>query len=318
MLYLGVDLGGTNIKAALADENGQVLCSASRPTLLPRPAEAVCEDIVLALSDVLQKSGHIYSEIAGLGVGCPGTVDGASGMVVYSNNLNWSNFAMRRFLQKRTGLPVHLGNDANVAALGEAIAGCGKGAQSLVVLTLGTGVGSGVVLGGRLLTGYTGAASELGHMVIEEGGEPCSCGRRGCLESYASATAMIRMTKQAMAADAKSLLHTFAEKEGGVSGRTAFDAAAAGDRPAKAVVAQYIHYLAVGVANTINIFFPEVIGLSGGIAKQGETLLAPLRAEVEGMVFGSGYAARHTRIVSCTLGYQAGVIGAALLAAQSE
>lgn len=284
MYYLGVDLGGTNIKAALVDADGAIIKEASTPTKLPRPAEAVCDDIAALCNQLAQGQ-----QVAGIGVGCPGTVDG--GLVRYSNNLDWHDFAMGDYLRARTGLPVALANDANAAALGEALAGCAKGAESAVIITLGTGVGGGVVLGGKLLTGYT-----------------------GCLESLASATALIRMTKEAMAAHPESALHGIAAQSGGVNGRTAFDAAAQGDAAGKAVVEQYIHYLAVGVANMINIFFPEVIGLSGGVANQGENLLAPLRAAVGPMVFGNAYAQKHTRITTCTLGYRAGVIGAALLA----
>lgn len=237
-------------------------------------------------------------------------------MVLYSNNLDWHDFAMGDYLTAKTGLSVKLGNDANVAALGEAVAGCAKGAQSAVVVTLGTGVGSGVVLDGKMLTGYTGAASELGHMVIQDvpGAPRCTCGRPGCFESLASATALIRMTKEARRAHPESTLNTLAPAEDDVTGRTAFDAAAQGDAAGREVVDTYTHYLAVGIANIINIFFPEVIGLSGGVANQGENLLVPLRAAVEPMVFGNAFAKKKTRITTCTLGYRAGVIGAALLA----
>ena len=311
MLYLGVDLGGTNIKVALVDENGEILQEASTPTKLPRPAEAVCDDVA-ALCNQLAEG----EQVAGIGVGCPGTVDGSA--VLYSNNLDWHDFAMGDYLTAKTGLPVKLGNDANVAALGEAVAGCAKGAQSAVVVTLGTGVGSGVVLDGKMLTGYTGAASELGHMVIQDvpGAPRCTCGRPGCFESLASATALIRMTKEARRAHPDSALNTLAPAEDDVTGRTAFDAAAQGDAAGREVVDTYTHYLAVGIANIINIFFPEVIGLSGGVANQGENLLVPLRAAVEPMVFGSAFAKKKTRITTCTLGYRAGVIGAALLAKQ--
>lgn len=292
MYYLGVDLGGTNIKAALVDADGAIIKEASTPTKLPRPAEAVCDDIAALCNQLAQGQ-----QVAGIGVGCPGTVDG--GLVRYSNNLDWHDFAMGDYLRARTGLPVALANDANAAALGEALAGCAKGAESAVIITLGTG-----------------AAAEPGHMVILDTPDAprCTCGRPGCLESLASATALIRMTKEAMAAHPESTLHGLAAQSGGVNGRTAFDAAAQGDVAGKAVVEQYIHYLAVGVANMINIFFPEVIGLSGGVANQGENLLAPLRAAVGPMVFGNAYAQKHTRITTCTLGYRAGVIGAALLA----
>lgn len=294
MYYLGVDLGGTNIKAALVDADGAIIKEASTPTKLPRPAEAVCDDIAALCNQLAQGQ-----QVAGIGVGCPGTVDG--GLVRYSNNLDWHDFAMGDYLRAKTGLPVALANDANAAALGEALAGCAKGAESAVIITLGTGVGGGVVLGGKLLTGYTGAAAEPGHMVILDTPDAprCTCGRPGCLESLASATALIRMTKEAMAAHPESSLHGLAVQS---------------DAAGKAVVEQYIHYLAVGVANMINIFFPEVIGLSGGVANQGKNLLAPLRAAVGPMVFGNAYAQKHTRITTCTLGYRAGVIGAALLA----
>ena len=312
MYYLGVDLGGTNIKAALVTANGEIVKEASAPTRLPRTAEAVCDDIA-ALCLQLSEG----EQVAAIGVGCPGTVD--DGVVLYSNNLDWHDFAMADYLKAKTGLPVFLGNDANVAALGEALVGCAKGAQSTVVVTLGTGVGAGVVLDGKLLTGYTGAASEAGHMVILDTPDAprCTCGRPGCFESLASATALIRMTRDARRAHPESALNTLAPTEADVTGRTAFDAAAKGDAAAQAVVDGYIHYLAVGVANLINIFFPEVIGLSGGVANQGENLLKPLRAAVAPMTFGHSFAKKHTRITTCTLGYRAGVIGAALLAKQA-
>ena len=306
-LYLGVDLGGTNIKAALVNAEGNILKESSVPTNLPRPAEAVCDDIA-ALCTALADGVRVH----GIGVGCPGTVDG--GVVRYSNNLNWHDFAMADYLQGKTGLPVRLANDANAAALGEALAGCAKGAESAVIVTLGTGVGGGVVLNGKLLTGYTGAASEPGHTVIcDTPNAPlCTCGRRGCFEAYASATALIRMTRQTMDAHPESALHTVAAN-GTVNGRTAFDAAELGDAAAKQVVDDYIHYLAVGIANLTNMFSPQVIGLSGGVANQGENLLRPLRAAVQPMIFGDEYAKKHTTLTTCTLGYRSGVIGAALL-----
>ena len=237
MLYLGVDLGGTNIKAALVNSEGEILCEANTPTNLPRPAEAVCDDIAALCLQLAEGK-----DVAGVGVGCPGTVDG--GTVLYSNNLDWHDFAMEEYLAQKTGLPVAVGNDANVAALGEALAGCAKGAQSTVVVTLGTGVGAGVVLDGKLLTGYTGAASEAGHMVILDTADAprCTCGRHGCLEALASATALIRMTKEARLAHPESALNVLAAKPEDVNGRTAFDAAAQGDAAAQQVVDTYMEY----------------------------------------------------------------------------
>lgn len=310
MATLGVDLGGTNIKAALVDEAGYILREISKPTNLPRPAESVCDDIIGLCRELM-----VGNDVRGIGVGCPGTVDDNCGMVLYSNNLAWFDFAMGPYLEQRLQVPVRLANDANAAALGEALAGCAKNADSAVILTLGTGVGGGVVLNGKLLTGYTGAASEPGHMVVNDAQDAplCSCGRRGCLEAYASATALIRMTQQAMHLHPESALWKIAGPMA-VTGRTAFDGQAMGDAVATAVVEEYTHWLAIGTANLINIFFPQVVGLSGGIANQGENLLAPLRTQVEPMIFGNAFTHKKTKLVACTLGYRAGVIGAALLA----
>lgn len=315
MIYLGVDLGGTNIKAALVEEDGRILREGSRPTRLPRPAESVCDDIADLCRELMREQKLGTADVACVGVGCPGTVDDATGMVLYSNNLDWADFAMGEYLHKALGMPVRLANDANAAALGEALAGCAKGAQSAVIITLGTGVGGGVVLDGKLLTGYTGAAAEPGHMAIDGGADAplCTCGRRGCFEAFASATALIRQTREAMQAHPESGLWKLAPTLEDVTGRTVFDARDAGDPVAAQVVDNYIGYLASGVANLINIFFPQVVGLSGGIANQGEALLAPLRAKVEPLVFGAAHAHKKTTITTCTLGYRAGVIGAALL-----
>lgn len=312
MYYIGIDLGGTNIKGALVNEAGEILREESCPTRAALGAETVCDGIAAVITALAEGT----DAIGGVGIGCPGTVDDASGRVVYAPNLGWRDFDLRAAVKERTGFALRLGNDANAAALAETLVGCAKGAQSAVIVTLGTGVGGGVVLGGRLLTGCTGAASEPGHMVIHSGGEKCACGREGCFEAYASATALIRETKRAMAAQPQSLLHTVAKENGTVDGRTAFVAAQRGDAAARAVVERYTDDLACGLANLVNIFFPEVIALSGGIAEQGEALLVPLRERVRSLSYASDCAARHTRIERCTLGYRAGVIGAALLARQ--
>ncbi len=309
MNCIGIDLGGTNIKGALVSAEGKILREHAVETRVDLGPEAVAARIGQVIA---QLGGE--EAIGGVGVGCPGTVDDASGIVRFAANLSFANFDLRSALRAYTSLPIRLGNDANAAALGEALFGCGKGAESTIVVTLGTGVGGGVVLGGRLLTGYTGAASELGHMVITEGGEPCTCGRRGCFEAYCSATALIRDTKRAMAAHPKSLLHAIAAEQGCVDGRTAFLAGECGDEAGAQVVEEYIEHLACGLTNLVNIFFPEVLALSGGVAEQGDALLAPLREKVRERSFGSRYAASHTRIERCALGYRAGVIGAAMLA----
>lgn len=314
--YIGVDLGGTNIKVGVVDEDGAILAESDCPTALPRSAEAVCDDILTAAAQSLQKAGLSLAQMGGIGVGCPGTANGESGIVEYSNNLGWRDFDMRGYIESRTGLSMSLGNDANVAALGEVCAGSAKGAQSAVIVTLGTGVGTGVVIGSKLLTGYNSAASELGHAVIQRGGRRCTCGRYGCLEAYASATGLILTTSEAVKVHPDSLLAAIAREQGSVDGRTAFTAMKQGDAAGKAVVNEYIDALACGVANIVNIFQPEIVSLGGGIAKEGEGLLAPLREKVYAEVFG-GRGAKYTRIECCTLGYKAGIIGAAMLAKQT-
>ena len=313
MYYLGIDLGGTTIKGAAVSPEGEILREDSRPTQPELGPDHVADGIAALMAALTDRDG---TPPAGVGVGCPGVVDPAAGLVRYSCNLRWGHFHLRSALRQRTGVEVQLVNDANAAALAEAVAGCAKGAESAIVLTLGTGLGGGVVLNGKLLTGYTGTASELGHMVIEEGGAPCTCGRRGCWEAYSSATGLIRMTREAMDAHPESLLHAVAASQGAVNGQTAFLAKEQGDPAGAAVVERYVHYLSVGVANLINLFYPQVIALSGGVANQGEALLAPLREAVAPQVYGGAYLDRHTRIVQCTLGYRAGVIGAAMAARQ--
>jgi len=311
MNYLGIDLGGTNIKGGVVNEAGEILREASRPTNVENGADAIADGIAALIRDLEQ--GETFG---GVGLGCPGTVDDESGEVVCAFNLNLIHYDLRGAIKSRTGYEIRLGNDANVAALAEATVGAGKGAHSTVVITLGTGVGCGVVLEGKMLTGYTGAASELGHMVIAEDGVKCTCGRRGCFEAYASATALIRMTRDAMAENPESVMFAVAKENGAIDGRTAFMAAERGDTAAAEVVREYVKYLAAGVTNVVNIFFPEIVAFSGGVANQGEALLKPLREEVRRQEFGGAYVKRHAKLVQCTLGYQSGIIGAALLAKQ--
>lgn len=306
--YIGVDLGGTNIKGALVNENGEIVKQNTCPTHVEQGVEAVTENIADMIRDLAKDA-----TVDGVGLGCPGTVDDKAGKVVYACNIGWVDYNVRSALKDLTGYDVRLVNDANAAALAEAVVGAAKGAESAVVVTLGTGVGGGVVIGGKLLTGYTGAASELGHMVIVADGEECACGRKGCFEAYSSATALIRMTNAAMAKHPESAMHQIAAEQG-VDGRTAFTAQQMGDAAGDEVVKQYVHYLSIGIANIVNIFFPEAIALSGGVANQGENLLVPLREKVGQQEYGAAYTAKHPRIVCCTLGNTAGMIGAAMFA----
>ena len=314
--YIGVDTGGTNIKVGVVDEAGRIVGEADCPTGADRPQEVVLKDILKAVEDAISAaSGVSRADIHAVGVGSPGAVDSETGVVLYNYNLGWRDFAIGPLMSKALGLPVRLENDANAAALGEVVAGSARGASSAMVITLGTGVGSGFVIDGAIWTGYNSAACEFGHMVIAYGGRPCTCGRRGCFEAYASATGLINMTKEAMEAHPNSELAELARREGTVSGHTPFAAADAGDPVAQHVVDEYIGYLACGLGNLINGLQPEVISIGGGIGKQGERLLVPLRRKVEEETFGERREGeKMTRLVSCTLGYKAGLIGAAMAA----
>ncbi|MBQ6164984.1 MAG: ROK family protein [Clostridia bacterium] len=310
---IGVDLGGTNIVAGIVDENNKIIAKAETPTNTPRPAEAIFDDIAKISFEALEKAGATMDDVISVGVGTPGSVNKDNGNIEFANNLGFDNVPAQEMLEARLHKNVYLDNDANCAALGEAVAGCGNGVKDFVAITLGTGVGSGIIVGGKLVVGKNFAAGEMGHHVIVFGGIRCNCGRRGCWEKYASATALIAQTKEAMEADPSTVMW---ELVGGdiskVSGRTAFDGERRGDALAKEVVEQYIAYVACGVANIVNTFQPEVVCVGGGIANEGENLLARVRKIVEGDRY-SKHAKVQTKILKAELGNNAGIIGAALL-----
>ena len=251
------------------------------------------------------------SDLVGIGMGVPGMIDGANGMVVYSNNLGWEHFSIGSAVQSLTGLPVKIANDANVAALGEAKFGCGKELSTTCMLTLGTGVGGGIVIDGKLFEGNRSAGAELGHSVIVADGEPCTCGRRGCLEAYASATALIRDTRRAMEAHPESALWKLAPTTDAVDGKTAF-ACAATDPVAKSVVDRYIRMLGTGIVNLANEFRPEAVILGGGVCAEGDALIVPLQAFLDREIF-AGDKGPSVKILTATLGNSAGILGAAAL-----
>ena len=313
MYYIGIDLGGTNIKAGVVDGGGKILYKDSVKTQAERPYQEVCRDMAALAKDVAAKAGIDFADVAGIGVGSPGTVDSEKGVVVCAYNLKWAQVPLAEELQKRTGLSVKAGNDANVAALGEALFGGGKEYSDSILLTLGTGVGGGIIIGKKIVEGFKSAGGEAGHMVIRAGGQPCTCGRRGCLEAYASATALVRMTKDAMLKDTESLMWALC---GGdivnAGGATAFKAMKDGDKTAAAVVRKYIKFLGEGIVNFINVLRPEAVILGGGVCAEGEYLLAPLRKFIKRYSFGSKFNPQ-TKLVTAELGNDAGIVGAAAL-----
>lgn len=313
MYYLGIDLGGTNIAAAVVDENYKIIGTGKVKTNCPRPAEEIAEDMYKAGMMAVESCGLKLDDIAEVGVGAPGSVNPKDGFICYSNNLGFVNLPLGEMLEKKFGRKVFLENDANAAAYGEQLAGAGKGTRQFVAITLGTGVGGGVIINGHILSGMNSAGGELGHAVIVKDGEPCTCGRNGCWEAYASATALIRQTKAAMLNDKQSKMWEIVDGDiEAVNGRTAFDGMRAGDETATAVVKAYCDYVACGLTNVINIFQPEVICIGGGISKEGETLVAPIREYVERERYSKNVE-KQTVIKAATLGNDAGIIGAAFL-----
>ncbi len=313
MYYIGIDLGGTNIAVGLVDEEGKIIHKDSVPTLNEREYPEIIKDMAMLSLKVIEDSGVSLKDVKSIGIGSPGTPNSEEGILVYANNLKFRNVPMRAEMQKYVDLPVYLDNDANVAALAESVAGACKGAKHSVTITLGTGVGTGVVIDGKVYSGFNNAAAEMGHMVIVVDGEQCTCGRKGCWEAYASATALIRQTKKAAVANPDSLINKLVDGDlSKINAKVPFDAARQGDRVGLQIVEEYIKYLAEGLANVINIFQPEIIAIGGGISKEGEYLLAPLRKLVSERIY-TVEGVPQTRIVAAQLGNDAGIVGAAML-----
>lgn len=307
MYNIGIDLGGTNIAVGLVDEAFRLVYQVSEPTGLPKTPEQLADDIHALVLRMLADRGLTEADVGCAGIGIPGTVNQAEGTVEYANNFGFDNVPFVRLLQERFSCRLLAANDAGAAAWGEYLAGCGKGVSSMVAMTLGTGVGGGIILNGRLWGGCNAAAGEMGHMVIHTGGRSCTCGRQGCLEAYASATALVQRAREAAADAPESLL-----AQGPIDGRAVFAAAKAGDETAARVLDAFLDDLAEGVANIINVLQPELMCIGGGLSGAGAQLLDPLRRKVAPMVY-SRYSRRNTRLELASLGNAAGIIGAAVL-----
>ncbi len=312
MYYIGIDVGGTNLKAGLVDDKYHIVATKKMP-LEFESMEQMGETLAKMALALVEEYGISKDEVASVGMGFPGPVDNKAGVVIKTVNIPIRFMPVAEIFHRFWDVPVYLGNDADCAALGEFYHYEDKNIESLILVTLGTGIGTGIILNGKIHTGINGCAGEGGHIVIVHDGEECTCGRRGCWERYGSATALVRQTQKAMNENPESGMWKLCPTLDDVGGRTAFEAARAGDAAAKAVVEQYIDYLADGLANFINIFQPEVIALGGGVShEKEESLLFPLRERVATMCFGRE-ADRHTKLVTAKLGNDAGIIGAALL-----
>lgn len=318
--YLGIDLGGTNIAVGVVNEDLKIVTKDSVPTGANRPADEIIADMAKVCKKVVADAGLTMADIEYAGIAAPGTANSETGIIEYANNLPFINYPIADKLSQMTGVAkVHIENDANAAALAEALAGAAKGAKYSIMITLGTGVGGGIILDGKVYCGFNHAGAELGHMVISHGGRHCSCGRDGCWESYSSATGLINMTKEKIeeyeAAGRSTLMSDIAKESGKISGKTAFAAMKQGDAAGKEVVDEYISYLACGLANIINIFQPNILSIGGGICNEGDYLIKPLEETIWSQIYGLEKEKR-TKLVIAQLGNDAGIIGGAALGRQ--
>lgn len=311
MVAIGIDIGGMSIKGAAIDSNGTVYEKFSMPFIKGEDGELTIRKLAELVKEYIV-SHNLESKIVGIGIGSPGTLDIEKGVVNYANNLGWVDLHIAELMHEVLPYPVRLINDANAASLGEAKYGAGKSYKTVIMLTLGTGVGGGIIIDGKLFEGNEGKGGELGHTVIVMDGEQCTCGRKGCLETYASATALIRETKKAMRQNKRSLMWELCPEIELVSGRLPFEAAQKGDKTANELIDNYVKYLSEGILNYCNIFRPNVVVLSGGIANAGPFLFDKINAYLKEHDYGYKFTPA-VEVVPAELGYDSGKIGAAAL-----
>ncbi len=318
-MYIGIDLGGTNIAAGLVNDQCEILASKSVPTCADvRTGEEIVKAMAELALELCAENNIDAKDIQWVGIGAPGTIDSENGVIAYANNIKFFDTPAAKIFRETFDVPVYLGNDANCAALGEAYAGAAKNARHAIMITLGTGLGGGIIIDKKIYAGFNGAGGEIGHTVIVKDGKPCSCGRKGCWEAYSSATGLINMTVEAMKKDTekKSLLWA-KSKDGtlaGVSGRTAYLAAREGDELALEVTREYEEHLASGIATVINIFQPEVFCIGGGVSHEGDRLMEPVKKLVREQVYTRSIEnLPQTEVKLAELGNNAGIVGAAML-----
>lgn len=312
-LYIGVDLGGTNIAAGIVNEKGEILYKLSIPTDLPQPESVIEEKICSLCFHLCEKSGFVLGkDINFVGIGTPGNVDNETGIVGFNANFGYENWRLKEKIEQKLHIKTAIENDANTAIIAEAVAGCAQNCKDAVILTLGTGIGAGVLIDGKVYTGYNKSGTEIGHMVIEANGRKCNCGRKGCFEKYASASALVYDAKQAMEKDKNSVLWSICPDTEKLNAKNVFDAAQQGDLTAKETVDNFISYLACGLINVVNIFQPEILCIGGGISNQNDVLIKPLQEYLDREDYARNSQKRVTlKIAKFT--NDAGIIGAGLI-----
>ena len=318
MYYLGIDLGGTNIAVGVVDESYKIIKKKSTPTLANRDGKLIIQDMASVCKAVIEECGLTVDDIEYAGIATPGTANSDTGVVEYANNLPFVKFPIADLLKEYLGVKrVYIENDANAAAKAEAIAGAAQGAKYSVMITLGTGLGGGIVLDNKVYSGFNHAGAELGHIVIEKDGKQCTCGRKGCWETYSSATGLTNMTKEhiikAREEGRKTILEDLINGDlNNTNARVAFAAMKQGDEVGKEIVDEYISYLACGIANIINIFQPNVLSIGGGVCNEKDNLLVPLKRAVFGQTY-TKEGSKQCEIKIAEMGNDAGIVGAAVL-----
>jgi glucokinase len=315
MYRIGIDLGGTNIAVGLVNEFCRIVVKKSTPTLAKRPSDEITSDMARLCLEVCAEAKTPITEIESIGIAAPGIANLDNGCVEYSCNLPFRRYPIAKKLASMLDIEdskIKIANDANAAAYGEAVAGAARGSKNSIMVTLGTGVGGGIIIDGKIFTGHNHAAGEIGHIVIDVDGPQCGCGRKGCWEAYSSATALIRMTKEKIAECEKEGRYTIMSEAERISGRTACEAMRAGDPAGKEVYDKYVKYLAAGLTNMVNIFQPEVISLGGGVSNEGQSLIDAIKPIVHNEQYGSGFLTP-VELRIAELGNDAGMIGAAMM-----
>ena len=308
---LGIDIGGTSIKAAFVDEGGHL----DGQFVVPVDAKLSQEELLGLVIKEAKKALKDHPGCIGIGIGCPGAINPEKGTCDYSNNLHWRDFHVVEAFRKEIDLPAYIENDANAALLGDVQFGVGKNYKNIIFITLGTGVGGGILINGQIYSGNEGKGAELGHSLLEIDGRECSCGRRGCLESYASASALCRDGTKAMKEHKDSLLWTLCPNPDEMNARFIFEAEEKGDPTAKKVLEDYFHYLGEGCLNFINIFRPEALIFSGGLTKQGDKFGNRVKTYLAERNYGyGGTVSPKVDVLVSKLGSEAGIYGAAALA----
>ncbi|WP_083180329.1 ROK family protein [Paenibacillus yonginensis] len=310
-MRIGVDIGGTKVSCALVGENKTILSKVSFDTGGGRPYTDVLHDVANSVYSVLDQTGYRLDDVEAIGLGCPGILDQQKGEVIYSNNIAWENVPLVKTLQKYVPKEIYVDNDANCAALGEYLCGASQGTSSSITVTLGTGVGGGIILGGSIHSGFNSAANAIGHMVIVSGGMPCTCGRKGCWESYASITALVRMAEEMAEQFPDSLLAEVKKRSGPFNGKNIFNAARQNDPAALKLLDKYYYFVSEGIIDLINVFQPQMIVIGGGISSEGDYLLLPIIANVKKGVYCKQVPL--PQITIAKLNNDAGIIGAAYL-----